>query len=74
MLPALLEHGSEARFSKITFTDDQIFKILRALDINKGHGDNEILVRMLKLCDKSIITPLFILFQNCIDRKTVPDT
>ena len=45
----LLEHESEVRFSKIAFTDDQIFKILRALDINKVHGRNEISIRMLKL-------------------------
>ena len=29
---------------------------------------------MLKLCDISIITCLSILFQNCIDTKTFPDT
>ena len=74
VLPTLLEHESEARFSKITFTDDQILKILRALDINKAHGHDEISIRMLKLCDKSIITPLSILFQNCIDTRTFPDT
>ena len=45
------------RFSKITFTDDQMLKILRALD-NKAHGHEEISIRMLKLCDKSIIKPL----------------
>ena len=74
VLTTLLEHESEARFSKSTFTDDQILKILRALDINKVHGHDEISIRMLKLCDKSIITPLSILFQNCIDTRTFPDT
>ena len=74
VLPTLLEHESEARFSKITFTDDQILKILRALDINKSHRHNQISIRMLKLCDKSIITPLSIFFQNCIDIRTFPDT
>ena len=73
VLPTLLEHESEARFSKITFTDDQILKILRALDNNKAHGHDEISIRMLKLCDKTIITPLSILFQNCIDTRTFPD-
>ena len=29
---------------------------------------------MLKLCDKSIITPLSILFQNCIETRTFPGT
>ena len=64
VLPTLSEHESEARFSKIAFIDDQILKIL---DINKAHRHDEILIRMLKLCDKSIIIPLSILFQNCID-------
>ena len=49
-------------------------KLLRALDINMAHGHDEISIRMLKLCDKSIITPLSILFQNCVDRRTFPDT
>ena len=60
--------------SKITFTDDQTLKILRALDINKAHEHHEISIRMLTLCDKSIVTPLSILFQNCIDTRAFPDT
>ena len=52
-LPTLLEHESETRFSKVTFTDDQILKIIRTLDINKTHGHDEISIRMLKVCDKS---------------------
>ena len=64
-------HESEARFSKITFTDDQILKILRAFDINKAHGHNEISIRMPKLCDKSIIT----LYPHCPRTvRTFPDT
>ena len=56
VLPTLLEHESKARFFKINFSDDQILKILRALDINKARGHDEISIRMQKLCDKSIIT------------------
>ena len=74
VLATLLEHQLEARFSKINFIDDQIWKILRALDINKAHGHDEISIRMLKLCGKSIITPLSLLFQNCINTRTSPDT
>ena len=47
--------------------------IFRALDINKAHGHDEISIRMLKLSDKSIITPLSIL-HNCDDTRTFPDT
>ena len=71
VLSTLLEHESEARFSKITFTDDQILKILRAFDINKPHGHNEISIRVSKLCDKSIIT----LYTHCSRTvRTFPDT
>ena len=49
-------------------------KILRALGINKAHGHDEISIRMLKLCDKSIIPSLSLLFQNSIDTRTFPDT
>ena len=74
VLPTLLQHEFEAKFSKINFSNDQILKLLRALDITNAHGHDEISIRMLKLCDKSIITPLSILFQNCIDTRTFPDT
>ena len=42
VLTTLLEYEPEARFSKINFSDDQVLKILRALDINKAHGHDEI--------------------------------
>ena len=74
VLPTLLEHECEARFSKINFSDDQILRILWALDINKAHRHDEISIRMLKLRDKSIITPLSLLFQNCINTRTFLDT
>ena len=36
VLPTLLEHESEARFSKITFTYDQILEILSTLCSDRG--------------------------------------
>ena len=38
----------------LSFSDDQILRILRALDINKAHGHDEISIRLLKLWDKSV--------------------
>ena len=59
ILPTLLEHEFEARFSKITFTDDQILKIL---DINKAHRHDQISIRMLKSVNHQIYhhTPIHI--------------
>ena len=59
VLSTLLEHESEARFSKIIFTDDQILKILRALHINKAYGHDKILIRI------NHSTPLHIVSELC---------
>ena len=73
VLHIVLEYESEARFFKIYFTDDKIWKIPRALDISKAHGHDEISIIMLYLCDKSIISLLSILFQSFINTGTFPD-
>ena len=59
VLSTLLEHKSEARFSKIIFTDDQILKILRALHINKAYGHDKILIRMNHSTPLHIVPELY---------------
>ena len=56
---------TEARLSSITCEDNDILKIIRNPDISKVHGFDDILVRMVKLCDDSLVKPLSIIFQNC---------
>ena len=56
-----------ACFSTFNFADDEIIKIVRALDINKAHGHDVISVRIIKNCDDAIIEPLSLrmeLFQH----------
>ena len=45
--------------TKISFNieDEDIYKIIKTLDINKAHGHYEVSIRILKLCDKSIVKP-----------------
>ena len=50
-----------------------ILKIINALDIKKAHGHDDISIWMIKLCDKSIVKPLSMIFNNCIDTGTFPD-
>ena len=45
-----------------------------AFDIIKAHGHYDVSIRMVKLSDQSIITTLSIMFQNCSDRCSFPDT
>ena len=48
-LPPLLETPNET-LSSLKITASDIGKIIKALNVNKAHGYNEISIRMLKLC------------------------
>ena len=64
---------SAARLSLFSFNEEVILKIINALNINKAHGHDDISIRMIKLCSKSVVKPLSIIFKNCIDTGTFPD-
>ena len=56
------------RFQKI-----QILNIIRALNINKAHGYDDISIRMIKICYKSLLKPLILLFKNSCQSSCYPD-
>ena len=47
--------------------EDNILKIMRALNINEVHGHDEISVRMIKICNKALVKHLSLIYKNCID-------
>ena len=49
-LPTLLETPNET-LSSIEIIGSDIGKIIKALKVNKAHGQDEISIRMLKLCE-----------------------
>ena len=53
--------------------EDNILKIMRALNINKAYGHDKISVIMIKICDEALVTPLFLMYKNCIDTGVFPD-
>ena len=61
-LPSKLEYLTQSRLSSITFSKDDIAKMIQNLDPNKAHGHDQISIRMLKLCSNSICKPLEIIF------------
>ena len=73
-LPSSLDLETEARLTSINFSDNDILKIIRSLDINKAHGHDDISVRMVKICDDSIKKPLSIIYKNCITTGIYPNT
>ena len=64
MLPTNQLFMTQARLRSLDFSEDEILKIIRALNINKAHGYDGISTRMIKMCDESLLKPLLILFKN----------
>ena len=55
---------TQARLDFLEFNEGEILKIIRARNIKKGHGHDDISIRMIKICDKSLLKSLTILFKN----------
>ena len=53
---------TQSRLTSLYFNEEEVLKIIRALNIHKGHGHDDIFIRMIKICDKSLLKPLIILF------------
>ena len=62
-----------SRLSSLDFNEDEILKIIRALNIYKAHGYDDISIRMIKICDKSLTKPLIIFFKNSTKYFYYPD-
>ena len=71
-LPTLLETPNETASSLEIIASD-IGKIIKAPKVNKAHGQDEISIRMLKLCESAITKPLDLIFKNCLVSNTFPD-
>ena len=72
-LPENQTYIKETKLSSFNIEDEDMYKTIRALDINKTHGHYEVSIRMLKLFDKSIIKTLSIIFNNCKRKNTFPN-
>ena len=59
--------------SAVDFEDQDILKTIRALDINKAHGHDNIPTSMIKICDSSIVKPLPKVFRNSLNSGIFPD-
>ena len=64
---------TQSRVNCIDFNGGEILKIVRALNIHKAHGHDDISIRMIKICDKSLVKPLILLFENSAKSSSNPD-
>ena len=56
----------------IMISGSDILKSITSLDINKSHSHDDILVRMMKICDDAIVEPLKMLFVNSVNQVVFP--
>ena len=71
-LPSEFLLKTDKFLSNITFSSDDILKIIQNLDSEKAHGHDKISIRMLKICGPSICKPLDISFKSCLESGIFP--
>ena len=62
-LPCEFTYITEKCIQSITFSESEVIKIIRTLDVIKVHGYGNISVRTIKLCTNSVAHPLTLIFQ-----------
>ena len=65
-------HLTGQRLDNIVIDSDEILSLIRGINPNKSNGPDIISGHMLRLCDKSIVLPLKLIFFNILRTGTYP--
>ena len=57
VLPSNQEFLTQEILCSIGLSNDEILKLIRSLNMHKAHGHDDISIRMIKTCDKSLVKP-----------------
>ena len=71
-LPVNQIFSTQSNLMSLDFNENELLKIIRALNINKAHGHDDISIRMIRICDKSLIKPLMLIFKKSIRSSCYP--
>ena len=71
-IPANKSFVTEERLSTFEFCPGDFVKIIKSLDPNKAHWQDEITILMIKICVSSIAKGLVILFRKCHESECFP--
>ena len=55
---------TKSRLGTLDFNENEILKIIRALKIHKAHVHDDIFIRMIQICDRTLLKPLIIFFSK----------
>ena len=61
-----------SRINSVAFSDNLVINIIRNLNVNKAHGHDDISIKMIKMCDESLVRPLSITFRNSLNSCIYP--
>ena len=53
---------TNSRINSVPFSDNLDINIIRNLNVNKAHGQDNISIRMIKMGNESLVRPLSIIF------------
>ena len=73
VLPKKQNYLTQSRLCTLNFDEEELIKLIRNLNVHKAHGHDDISIRMIKICHKSILKPLIILFENSTKSSYYPD-
>ena len=51
---------------------EKVLRLMRSLDTGKAHGCDDISIAMIKICDDSIVDPLCLIFEKCLETGIYP--
>ena len=65
VIPGTQSYKTNSRLLSLSFEND-IFELIRSLNIQKAHGPDDISISMIKICDSALVKSLSLIFQNCL--------
>ena len=57
---------TDKRLSSLKINEDDILFITKSLNSNKSHGWDKLSIKMVKMCDKTLVCPLKLIFRASI--------
>ena len=65
---------TDKRTSVLSFLLSKLSKIIKELNPNKAHDQENISIKMIQMCGESIITPLMLIIESSINSDQFPDS
>ena len=72
LIPLQILPHTNTCLSTIRFSENNILKVIRKLNPSKAHDHNKISIRMLKLSNKAVYKPLYMIFISCLETGVFP--